>query len=396
MKLMPDCSVQCVVTSPPYWSLRDYQVEGQYGLEETPEAHVAKMVEVFREVRRILRDDATLWLNYGDSYVGSPGGNMGPSASEGDQLYERKWKHQHCGTEDGEDAHRKVTRQQGILKQKDLVGMPWRVAFALQADGWWLRQDIIWHKPNPMPESVTDRCTKSHEYLFLMAKSAHYYFDAEAIREEHSPASYERAKYPTRGNTKKSTDKTDERVFASHFNDLPLQYNFAAGRNRRSVWTIATEPCKEAHFATFPRKLVEPCIRAGTSEKGCCPKCGKPWERITQVHKIPRNELPKDDERYRPNRYADNKYANEIRDGYECGMYSETKTLGWQPSCECGLDPVPCMVFDPFSGSGTVGLVALPLGRNYIGIELNPAYVEMSRRRLLNECGLIAKETTND
>jgi hypothetical protein len=229
-----------------------------------------------------------------------------------------------------------------------------------------------------MPESVTDRCTKSHEYLFLLAKSQHYYFDAEAIREEQCESTLKHAPRIAIGKKGLATGVNGGQSSGSAVD--------VGGRNRRSVWTIATEPCKEAHFATFPRKLVEPCIRAGTSEKGCCPKCGKPWERI----------VTEGTGGTKGHAWLDHEHDEE-RGNFKTGSskgYQSGQTLGWQPSCECGLEPVPCTVFDLFSGSGTVGLVALPLGRNYIGIELNPDYCAMARKRLLNECGLIAKETT--
>ena len=220
LKTLPDGSVHCCVTSPPYYGLRDYGVAGQIGLEETPEAYVAKLVDVFREVRRVLRDDGTLWVNLGDSYAAGGGtGKPGPNATVGNTL---------SGCQ-----YRALTPVG--LASKNLLGIPWRVAFALQADGWILRQDIIWHKPNPMPESVKDRCTKAHEYLFLLAKKPRYWFDANAIREPQKESSLKRL--------------------------LP-------GANRRSVWSICPRPYKGAHFAVFPPALVEPCIKAGCPAGG--------------------------------------------------------------------------------------------------------------------------------
>ena len=232
-------SVQCAVTSPPYWGLRDYGHDGQIGLEQTPEEYVAEIVAVFREVRRVLADDGVLWLNLGDSYAGS---GKGPAGNLGAKHNERHLEHKHG-----------AIVPEG-LKPKDLVGIPWRVAFALQADGWWLRQDIIWHKPNPMPESVTDRCTKGHEYLFMLTKSARYYFDNQAIAE---PCAGPR---PTRiqfgGN--KYGDSDDPR----HQTKSGNVYVDKGMRNRRSVWTIPTKPFRGAHFAVMPEALVEPCILA--------------------------------------------------------------------------------------------------------------------------------------
>ena len=246
-------SVQTCVTSPPYFRLRDYGVEGQHGMEETPEAFVANLVAVFREVRRVLRDDGTLWLNLGDSYAG--GGRGGTSSAI---------------TGRGRDASM-VSDQQRLnapevigdrlfgYKPKELMGMPWRVAFALQADGWYLRQDIIWSKPNPMPESVTDRCTKAHEYLFLLTKSPRYYYDAEAIKEEAVHAG--RVVKASNPETAKNAQKGDFGATAAGFS---RHDTLVTDRNKRSVWTVATMPFKEAHFATFPEALIEPCILAGS------------------------------------------------------------------------------------------------------------------------------------
>jgi len=248
-------TVQTCVTSPPYWGLRDYGVSGQLGLESTPDAYVASMVAVFREVWRVLREDGTLWLNLGDSYA----------SQGGPEPAQTKWQVQ--GASDGQNGGR--SRTAGSLKPKDLVGIPWRVAFALQADGWYLRSDIIWAKPNPMPESVTDRPTKAHEYLFLLTKNARYYWDADAVREPVAEASVARAEYRGANGTKWSD--------AAGYGDNEAEFgvkrraclehgpaNNPLGRNIRSVWTIATQPYPEAHFATFPEKLVEPCILAGS------------------------------------------------------------------------------------------------------------------------------------
>lgn len=245
---LPEDSVNCCVTSPPYWGLRDYGVDGQLGLEKTPDEYVSRMVAVFREVRRVLRGDGTLWLNLGDSYASdTKSGNRNDTK----KMY---------GAESQQLAkHSKIVTETG-LKPKDLVGIPWRVAFALQADGWYLRQDIIWHKPNPMPESVTDRCTKAHEYIFLMSKSARYYYDNDAIKENATDCKPRPAKPASK--------------YAGHEKDFALHSGFMRGtdayfeRNRRSVWTVATHPYPDAHFATFPESLIEPCIRAGCPEGG--------------------------------------------------------------------------------------------------------------------------------
>lgn len=244
-------SVHCCVTSPPYWGLRDYGVDGQLGLEKTPDEYVTNLVEVFREVRRVLRDDGTLWLNLGDSYVSNQKGKNSKSGLGN--------KNDHC-----RDISRKSKKKPAGLKTKDLVGIPWRVALALQADGWYLRQDIIWHKPNPMPESVKDRCTKSHEYIFLLSKKPKYYFDNHAIEEPavESRIGKNRGGSLSRGTVSEGTGKV------AGLNHSGKPWVSKGTKNKRSVWTHAVKPFKEAHFATFPPGLIEPCILAGCPEGG--------------------------------------------------------------------------------------------------------------------------------
>lgn len=247
---LPERSVHCCVTSPPYWGLRDYGVERQIGLEPTVHEWVAVLVAVFREVRRVLRDDGTCWVNLGDSYAtGTKGGRLPTQAGK------------HGYWENPAISHRIDGRESG-LKPKDLIGQPWLLAFAMRADGWWLRQDIIWSKPNPMPESIRDRCTKAHEYVFLLSKSERYYYDFEAMQEPVNGGAHAR--------------RPDSGVGFSHGFDAepkpryktPDGWDMPATRNKRSVWTVASKPFKEAHFATFPPALIEPCIRAG------CPVAG--------------------------------------------------------------------------------------------------------------------------
>ena len=246
---IPDNSIHCCVTSPPYWGLRDYGHGNQIGLEATPEAYVEQMAAVFCEVRRVLRDDGTLWLNLGDSYAGSnmTGGNKSINAE---------------GGSDGFKMRRQFARKQdiGTLKAKDLVGIPWRVAFALQADGWYLRQDIIWSKPNPMPESITDRCTKSHEYIFLMSKNPDYYFDYEAIRERSVAKLDKKFLSPIGG-------KKDPKKPGSYSGNAPENDGF---RNKRSVWNVnvTAKNYEGAHFAVYPEELIVPCVLAGAPEDG--------------------------------------------------------------------------------------------------------------------------------
>lgn len=351
LKQLPDKSVNCCVTSPPYYGLRDYgtanwvggdvkckhvrqnkksnrtitghsnfdkmngvgdaiqknicsycgalRVDDQLGLEETPYLYVKKLVKVFREVRRVLKDDGTLWLNLGDSYAGSGKGSNKDGSVHISSLKGKQGTSK--GTTEGIKPPQKAKKIG--LKPKDLIGIPWMVAFALQADGWYLRQDIIWHKPNPMPESVTDRCTKSHEYIFLLSKKQRYYYDHEAIKEDAH-----------------TTDESNRNRDETKLNNTPgrtrmsgLKTNHYETKNKRSVWTVSTKPYSGAHFATFPQDLISPCIKAGCVEDG--------------------------------------------------------------------------IVLDPFMGSGTTAIVARKLYRNFIGFELNPEYIKIAEERIENELG---------
>ena len=305
------------MTSPPYYGLRDYGIDGQIGLEPTPEEYIARLVDVFREVRRVLRDDGTLWLNIADTYAGSGNGAAHYPESAGEK------QKTNVGTI-GRNLPKGVVPNG--LKPKDLIGIPWMLAFALRADGWYLRQDIIWSKPNPMPESVKDRCTKSHEYIFLFSKSAKYYFDTTAIKEDcvgfnnDLPAGSEGVIGSPNSRRRKGNSKTfrgggiyvNNQSFNNHSATDRQSHgnapNLEGKRNKRDVWTVSTAAYKEAHFATFPKKLIEPCIRAGCPERG--------------------------------------------------------------------------IALDPFFGSGTVGEVAIENNRDFIGIEISPDYAEMSKRRL--------------
>lgn len=257
MKTLPDQSVNCCVTSPPYFGLRDYGHDGQIGLEETPEAFVQKMVEVFSEVKRVLCDDGTLWLNLGDSYASFRDGKAIPDSSRGDDNGTLVPK--------GSAKNRMAsTFRATAIKHKDLIGIPWRVAFALQADGWYLRQDIIWHKPNPMPESVTDRCTKAHEYIFLLSKSARYFIDPDGMKEpakEYKPQERGPGNWGVDAIGIPGEHKNRGRTSGPVGNGSPF-------RNRRSVWTVNTQPYNGAHFATFPPNLIRPCILAGCPTGG--------------------------------------------------------------------------------------------------------------------------------
>jgi len=356
-------SIHTIVTSPPYYGLRDYGVDGQIGLEQTPDEYIANLVEVFRECKRILRDDGTLWVNIGDSYASmksrynQKAQNLNGGKSQDNVFQGNKtdlYHHPELG-----------------IKDKDLIGIPWMLAFALRADGWYLRQDIIWAKPNPMPESVKDRCTKSHEYIFLLSKSARYYYDNEAVKEiavEGSDMGVLRSKCHTDGefvtwhnpNIKKRQDAgIDSRTAGNGF------------RNKRDVWTVTTKPYKGAHYATFNPELIKPCILAGAPET-CCAKCGAPYERVVERDRKARNELPKDDPRYRPNTYHGS-YEN-INGKGDAG-YTFTQTLGFEPTCDCNAGTSSGIVFDPFVGSGTTVATAIQLGRKGIGLDLSLTYL---------------------
>jgi DNA modification methylase len=400
LKTLPDESVHCVVTSPPYWGLRDYGVSGQLGLESTQQEYVEKMVAVFREVRRVLRDDGTLWLNLGDTYTSTAQGTMNAPSTK-----------IHSGEASLARAnYRPITG----LKPKDLVGIPWRVAFALQADGWYLRQDIIWSKPNPMPESVRDRCTKAHEYLFLFAKSERYYFDAEAIAEA-ATSSYDPddAKAPDGWDTgpgahgtvhregrEKGSSGNKARKPASA-RGVPVDTGgksagAVAGsvpwegttRNKRSVWTVTTQPFKEAHFATFPPALIEPCILAGCPAQ-VCSKCGAPWQRDVERTFVPQQDVALD----KGVRGAFDQKPMDASNTWQGMPRGTTKsnTIGWQQSCACDAAAVPGVCLDPFGGAGTTGLVADRHGRDAILIELNPKYVEIARKRITGDAPLFAE-----
>lgn len=332
LKDLPDESVHCTVTSPPYYGLRNYGVDGQIGLEKTFIEYVETLVSVFREVRRVLRKDGTCWLNLGDSYASGKGTCFNPGGNTSSFNIHLKEQNVHPLDRGNKSSLAKIG-----LKPKDLIGIPWAVAVALRTDGWWLRQDIIWHKPNPMPESTDDRCTKSHEYLFLLTKSARYYYNAEAIAEEASsddlrrpygsPGANELDPRGKQGEGKPRKIKVPggwDRGEGAHgtihrSGRTSAEYQTAvvkATRNKRSVWTVATEAFSEAHFATFPSALIEPCILAG------CPPGGT--------------------------------------------------------------------ILDPFGGAGTTGLVADRLQRNAILIELNPAYAAMAEQRIHGDAPLFS------
>lgn len=335
------------------------RVDDQIGLEESPEQYVAKLVTVFREIRRVLREDGTFWLNIGDTYAAGSHTPGGPKQQS------------NVGSYEGFEGQKYRKPPKG-LKPKDLIGIPWRVALALQADGWYLRADIIWHKRTPMPSSVRDRPTTAHEYLFLFAKSSRYFYDSVAVQERAVSGPGTKAGYAG------YSERAEAMGRIASGNEKPgMVVMNAATRNRRSVWTLSNYNYKEAHFATYPPLLVKPCILAGTSERGCCPDCGAPMIRLTKriVAHTRKAEGGKQAD------YTKDTGANSaLRDGHEEVVRS---TVGWKSGCDCGnKETVPCRVIDPFNGSGTTGAVACQLGRDYVGIELNPKYAAMAERRI--------------
>ncbi len=342
-------------------------MDGQIGMEGTPSNFVESMREVFAGVYRCLRDDGVLWLNLGDTYHQGRGARGGR-----DDKYP-----------DGRHRSGVALPNERViegLKPKDLVGIPWRVAFALQEDGWYLRDAIIWHKPAPMPGSQRDRCTSSYEFIFQLTKSRRYFFDMDAIkqpvaREDFGPLGPGRnpllAEARAMGKPSTGDEGTGTPILTS---------GFSAPRN---VWTIASGGFKEAHFATFPVELPLRCIKASTSAKGCCSTCGAPWQRVTERTALKRE---------RPNELT--KRTGEEGTGNHCANTVagvEARTIGWEPTCECGADVAPCKVLDPFNGAGTTGVACRRLGIDYTGCELNQEYIDMSYRRFAKEANRASK-----
>jgi DNA modification methylase len=455
LKKIPSGIARCIVTSPPYFGQRDYgtaiwvggdpacehsratnvvsdgtasstltgglknqvishssrkgyndickkcgaiRVDNQLGLERTPRGYIQKLKLIFRECRRILSDDGTLWVNIGDCYASTT-----MTAHNG----QRKSRNQAAMSGLSSPA------QSIGLKPKNLIGIPWMLAFALRDDGWYLRSDIIWNKPNPLPESVNDRPTKSHEYIFLLSKSKNYYYDAVAIRTPLAESvlrdkrlyddSYTTGR-PKRGYPGQSSHGAgllkSKNINAAQ-SPVPGQAGSTAQAgmqdlltaNKKTVWTIATKPFDAAHFATFPEDLIVDPIKAGTSQRGHCSGCGKPWQRITLKELKPTAAASYNTKPDARDRSADanDQGSNRVRDGHKPGHYNEYTTQGWEPSCACDqstVSVVPDLVFDPFGGAATTALVAAKLGRDFLITELSETYVkDISVPRLQAELG---------
>lgn len=428
LRQLPDASVQLVLTSPPYWGLRDYgnppevwgdgAWEGQLGLEPTPQQFVANLVEVFREVRRVLRDDGLLWLNLGDSYAGGGRAGKNPEYHEKHTMFGKTTDKAHAG---------KFGLPQAVpegLKPKDLVGIPWRTALALQEDGWWLRAAPPWIKANCLPESCRDRPTTAHEYWFMLAKSPRYFYDMEGARKGHGTFSLDAiqkagtagGERPEGDNFSKEHRHTDAVGTPATRADRAALLN-PGGRNRRTAdWWMEsldiliaeqedrlaylqdlrdskrgllvaedgipegimspTLPYKGAHFAVMAPPMIEPIIKTGTSQAGCCSKCGKPWEREVEVVRV------KDPVRH-TGRAATG--CEDRRDADYDRMIRFSSTKGWKAACACEAETVPCVVLDPFSGSGTTGMVAWQMGCSYIGLDVNGSYQELATARIRGE-----------
>lgn len=387
LKTLPDESVQCVVTSPPYFQCRDYGVEGQVGLEKSPEEYVAKMVEIFNEVRRILRKDGVMWLNLGNSY-----------ATNGIYIETYKEKHPEHKDLHVQNSQRYPDKQKGFrggeykIKPKDLIGIPWLVAIALQREGWWLRSDCIWMKRNCMPSSVTDRPTTNHEYIFLLTKSQNYFYDHVAIQE---PVKYLGRAYSKNNLDERKDAEKDQYAVGGKAQDVyykklrdSIEAGEEVGKNKRTVWDVTTKGYSGAHFAVFPPDLIEPPILAGTSEKGACPKCGTPWKRIRKdVEGNVIDESPIELDDYTPDAMLKQDMAGNptyvgFNKRWKEGQLKPAK-YDWVPGCSCGeTTTVPCIVMDIFGGSGTTAEVALKTGRDFVLIEINPEYIEIAEKRL--------------
>ena len=371
LKQFPENTFHTVVTSPPYWSLRDYFDDDQLGQESTPEEYVENVVSIMREVKRTLRKDGTVWFNIGDSYNNSSGFCR---ATEG---WDRKGR-------DKGSADKKAIKHKTI-KTKDLMGMPWSVAFALRDDGWYLRCDIVWEKENPMPDGAKDRPTRGHEYIFLLSKSPQYFYDYYRVLED--------TEYHPEGiqgfgaNDQKGTFRMDQERTFRHYGK----------RNKRAVWRCSVSTYRGGHFATYSPKLITPCIQASTSEKGCCLKCGTPWEREFDKIEVDRPAPPSGyGKKHQVEDLMDIFVSDHDLDNSETHPQTvkslELIDKGWNKNCKCDTEETTnCLVLDPFNGTGTTGEVSLQHHQRYVGIELNKEYLEIAKKRLEN-CGMMVEE----
>jgi len=381
---LADGSVHCVVTSPPYYGLRDYQIDNQIGLEQIPNDYVDNLVQVFREIWRVLRDDGTVWLNLGDSYTSMKSRyNQKPQSLNAGKPQDNVF----TGNKTDLYHHKELG-----LKDKDLIGIPWMVAFALRDDGWWLRQDIIWAKPNPMPESVKDRCTKAHEYVFLLSKSPRYYYDYEAVLEPANndvgkPRAFAKKGNGDRNDTGnmcvpkyyKNLQDDGQQPNTMHLKRLEGEEYVSPVRNRRSVWTIPTSPYKGAHYATFPPKLIEPMILAGCPQVVCA-KCGAPYVKVVTKSDWKRHQSQKaKDQDIVGNPMYRGGHHNDGLPSYK----GTNKDYDLQPTCDCNAGTTSGIVLDPFVGSGTTVMVANQLGRRGVGLDLSFKYLQENAKERL-------------
>lgn len=440
LQQLPDKSVHTCITSPPYFGLRDYGIEPSswpqvqisifgfdvtiqeqtccLGMEKTPMEFIGHMVLVFREVYRVLRDDGTLWLNIGDSYAANAKSRTPDQVIKNSRLGGGKATQISCSNQIN-----KVTKG---LKYKDMIGIPWMLAFALRDDGWYLRSDVIWSKPNPMPESVTDRPTKAHEYIFLLSKKRKYYYDHYAIKTQPKESSFLRwdqdidsqngsdrgyggnrhngnmkpsVQYkklpPGQNNIRKVRDKQrghsrKHAGFNDRWDQMTKEQQMSIGANKRTVWEIPTMPFKEAHFATFPQDIPSTCIKAATSQK-CCAECGSPYVRQVKDTLVPTKKAGKnfviDDRDF--NADKNDAGSNRQKDGHKSSFIYQTETIGWNKSCECKTNEVAnAIVLETFSGAGTTPLVARKLNRDFYAIDIKKEYINLARKRLREELGL--------
>ena len=404
LKKIKKSTFHCCITSPPYWGLRDYGIEGQVGREDSVSTYVESLVNISLEVKRVLRDDGTYWLNIGDTYCGAGHTNK----EVPDPKYAAREQEQKAIAL---NTYNSKTKLEGF-KSKELLGIPWEVVKALQKpilscnecnykghwikwghipnhrkwcpickkivdyskyeDGWYLRTDIIWSKNNPIPDPVKDRPTRSHEYIFLLTKNKKYYYDFHAVLESALESN------------RKSSRIGAKNQIGTQRKDQGRTYAGDIKRNKRTVWTVSVANFPSAHFATFPEKLIEPCILAGTSEKGCCPKCLSPWKKIIKreeqlitVYNSSKNKNSCDIF----NNKIDNKKMPQDKEEYRILF----KNKGWEPTCNCGeKDVIPSVILDCFSGAATTGYVSIGRGRKYVGIEINQKYIDISEKRLDN------------